>query len=51
MWEELTRAKVMPLSGVFVLEKQPLGNSLVVQWLGLHDFTAKGPGFDTWLEN
>ena len=24
--------------------KMDVGNSLVVQWLGLHAFTAKGPG-------
>ena len=27
-----------------------LVNSLVVQWLGLCDFTAVGSGFDSWLE-
>ena len=24
--------------------KAVMGNSLVVQWLGLHTFTAEGPG-------
>ena len=28
----------------FQLRKQPLGNSLVVQWLGLRASTAGGPG-------
>ena len=51
MWEELTSTKVMPLSGVLALEKQPLRKSLAVQWLGLQDFTAEGPGFVPSLEN
>ena len=28
-----------------------IGNSLMVQWLELHGFTAKGVGFDLWPEN
>lgn len=27
------------------------GNSLISQWSGLSAFTAKGPGFNPWLEN
>ena len=28
----------------FVLFQDCLGNSLAIQWLGLHTFTAEGPG-------
>ena len=32
------------LESLYCLKKDPFGTSLVVQWLGLHAFTAEGPG-------
>ena len=32
------------LEGLYCLKKDPLGTFLAVQWLGLHTFTAEGPG-------
>ena len=31
--------------------QKTIGNSLMVQWLGLQASTAGAPGFDPWLGN
>ena len=40
----ITSRKNFSLVLVYLLKKLLIGNSLAVQWLGLHTFTAKGPG-------
>lgn len=39
--------KFQTLMGQLVHNRGFVGNSLVVQWLGLHDFISKDPGLDS----
>ena len=43
-YSKIYKGKGTRVAKTILLKKNKVGNSLAVQWLGLHPFTAEGPG-------